>query len=132
MLKKIDCVSNDVAKLLKNKNINIKSERYFIESDKTNYNEVWDDGQMMWIKKYKINLYYTPTLYDVQQYFIKKYNILIVISNNEYGFYWFLHRANDGQIIELKDIQETGGYKFYQNAFNEAINYILKNNLNKY
>lgn len=127
MIKKTDCVSKEIARLLKNKNINIDADTYFAEIDKNKYDEVWDDGQMLYVKKHKYTIYYTPLLYDVQQYFIKKHNILIVISNNECGFYWVLHRVDDGQIIKIKNIQETGGHKSYQTALNDAIKCILEN-----
>ena len=95
---------------------------------------------MMYIKKYKINLYYKPLLYDVQQYIIKKYNYYVNVilnipfetSENVWAFN-IIDMSNLKIGIDMtRDINISDKtYSTYQEALNAGIYEFLTNYLNK-
>lgn len=124
-MNKEDYVSFEVAKLLKKKCFIYYTLYYYEKNGSIGMMTLAAQSQMR-KHGYMKDTYPRPTLYEAQKWLIKEHNLFVFISNNEYGFYWGLNRADDGQHVPINGIQETGGHNTYEEALNEGILEALK------
>lgn len=127
---KKDYISLEVALLLSKKKIELPTYYYRINKDTDNC-EIGDLLHKSSVHVHyfnKLHLFPAPTLYEVQKWLRKNYNIHITIGNSASGYWWEASKADNGTTLynyNYSGPNDGGKWDTYEECLNSAIYTIL-------
>lgn len=127
-MRKEDYVSSEAAKILKEKGFEGYCYGCYYK-EKFWEIKCWNQADM-----FEGEFYAAPTLYDIQKWLRKNYNIHITIGNSASGYWWELSKADNGTTIydyNYSGPNDGGKWDCYEDALDSVILTVLNSKLIK-